>query len=238
MRLCAQAAALAFALCCCAPAIAAEPTGFVRVCDGSFADQNGRAWYFSGAACACNMARCGCVSALQTALHHARLPAFAGWNGFTSLLNDAYDHLYKGAPDNVSARLRTAKATGLSAVRIWGHGDGVKTLLQTDAGVYDEKVFKALDFVVFQARSFNIRVSLHVVCVSHCTALLLAQLRECRSTLANSSAAAAGVLYNILAERRWDHIIRSVGRADIPKGGRYPLFSRAMGCEGQVLGRR
>ena len=26
-----------------------EPVGFIKVCKGRFADQNGRAWYFSGA---------------------------------------------------------------------------------------------------------------------------------------------------------------------------------------------
>jgi xylose isomerase len=57
-----------------------------------------------------------------------------GWNGFTSLLNDAQRYLYTGAADNVSARMRAARAAGLSAIRIWGHGDGVDTLLQTDAG--------------------------------------------------------------------------------------------------------
>jgi xylose isomerase len=86
----------------------------------------------------------------------------AGWNGFTSLLNDAQNHLYNGASDSVSARMQAARAAGLSAIRIWGHGDGVQTLLQTDAGVYDEQVFRSLDYVVHQARLHNIRVRPHL----------------------------------------------------------------------------
>jgi hypothetical protein len=91
----------------------------------------------------------------------------AGWNGFTSLLNDAQNHLYNGASDNVSARMRAARAAGLSAIRIWGHGDGVQTLLQTDAGVYDEQVFRSLDYVVHQARLHNIRVRPHLTAAGH-----------------------------------------------------------------------
>lgn len=91
----------------------------------------------------------------------------AGWNGFTSLLNDAQNHLYNGASDNVSARMRAARAAGLSAIRIWGHGDGVQTLLQTDAGVYDEQVFRSLDYVVHQARLHNIRVRPHTKFAGH-----------------------------------------------------------------------
>lgn len=54
----------------------------------------------------------------------------AGWNGFTALLNGAFDHLYNGKPDLVDQKFRTARAAGLTAVRIWGHGDGVTTTLQ------------------------------------------------------------------------------------------------------------
>lgn len=122
------AAALALALCCRVSADAFEPQGFIKVCNGQFADEDGRVWYFSG------------------------------WNGYTDLLNDAYNYLYNGASDNVTSRLRTAKAAGLTAIRIWGHGDGVVTLLQTQPGVYNETVFRSLDYVVNQARQFNIRL--------------------------------------------------------------------------------
>lgn len=43
------AAALALALCCRVSADAFEPQGFIKVCNGQFADEDGRVWYFSGA---------------------------------------------------------------------------------------------------------------------------------------------------------------------------------------------
>lgn len=124
-----RCAALLLAVCVwCPPAHGYEPKGFIRVCRGRFADSAGRQW------------------------------SFAGWNGFTALLNGAFDHLYNGKPDLVDQRMRTAKAAGLTAVRIWGHGDGTTTTLQTGPGGYDERVFRSLDYVVFKARQYNVRL--------------------------------------------------------------------------------
>ena len=49
-------------------------------------------------------------------------------------------------------------AAKLSLVRIWGHGDGTKTILQTGPYQYDARVFRALDYVIAQARAYNLRV--------------------------------------------------------------------------------
>ena len=49
-----------------------------------------------------------------------RLVLMAGWNGYTTILSDAYAHLYKGQPDLVKPRFNQAKSSGLNVVRIWG----------------------------------------------------------------------------------------------------------------------
>ena len=49
-----------------------------------------------------------------------RLVLLAGWNGYTTLLADAYGHLWNGKPDLVKARFNQAKSSGLNVVRIWG----------------------------------------------------------------------------------------------------------------------
>lgn len=123
--LCVMIAALA------APAQAYEAKGFIRVCNGKFADAAGKQILF------------------------------AGWNGYTNLLNDAYDYLYNGQPDRVSARFKSARASKLNLARIWGHGDG-NHVLQTGPGQYNERVFRALDYVVFQAGKNNVRLLMSV----------------------------------------------------------------------------
>ena len=76
---------------------------------------------------------------------------------YTNLLTDAYDFLYNGQPDRVSARFKSARASKLNLARIWGHGDG-NHVLQTGPGQYNARVFRALDYVVFQAGKNNVRV--------------------------------------------------------------------------------
>lgn len=48
-RLALAASFVALMLCNSAFGAVYEPVGFIKVCKGRFADQNGRAWYFSGA---------------------------------------------------------------------------------------------------------------------------------------------------------------------------------------------
>ena len=57
----------------------------------------------------------------------------------------------------VTARMQSANAAGLNLARIWGHGDGTH-ILQTGPGIYDPRVFRALDYVVAKAHDYNIKV--------------------------------------------------------------------------------
>lgn len=73
-------------------------------------------------------------------------------------MSDAYNYLYNGKPDLVSSRFSSARGIGLNLARIWGHGDGNKLVLQTGPGRYDPRVFRALDYVIYQAQKHNIKV--------------------------------------------------------------------------------
>eukprot|EP00250_Pteridium_aquilinum_P020779 c24944_g4_i1 orf=205-1407(+) len=59
--------------------------------------------------------------------------------------------------------LEEAAAAGLNVVRTWAFNDGGYQALQTSPGVYDEKVFQALDFVLKQARRSGLRLILTLV---------------------------------------------------------------------------
>mmetsp|Transcript_17410 Transcript_17410/g.52191 ORF Transcript_17410/g.52191 Transcript_17410/m.52191 type:complete len:428 (+) Transcript_17410:254-1537(+) len=109
-----------------------DAKGFIKVCRGRFADSNGKSWYF------------------------------AGWNGYTTMVDDAFNHLYNGKPDLVDQRFRQARSAGLTAVRLWAHGDGGLTTLQTGPGQYDARVFRSLDYVIYKARQYNVRVLMSV----------------------------------------------------------------------------
>ena len=77
---------------------------------------------------------------------------------YISLLEDSYNHLYNGAPDEVTRKFRAAKSAGLTVARIWGMGEGSQLRLQAGPNSYNEQVFRALDYVVWKARQYNIRV--------------------------------------------------------------------------------
>lgn len=84
------------------------------------------------------------------------------FNGFNSywMMNVATDptQRYK-----VSQVFRDASAAGLSVCRTWAFADGGDKALQISPGSYDERVFEGLDFVISEARKFNIRVVLSFV---------------------------------------------------------------------------
>jgi hypothetical protein len=77
-------------------------------------------------------------------------------------------HIATGGPDVVSIRFAKAKASGLSVVRMWGSGNGGSVVLQYSPTGFNEDVFKAFDYIVFQARQYNIRV-----CSNPCLRLLV-----------------------------------------------------------------
>ncbi|XP_016514219.2 mannan endo-1,4-beta-mannosidase 5-like [Nicotiana tabacum] len=84
------------------------------------------------------------------------------FNGFNSywLMHVASDpsERYK-----VSEVFQEASAARLSVCRTWAFSDGGDTALQISPGVYDERVFQGLDFVITEARKYGIRLILSFV---------------------------------------------------------------------------
>ncbi|KAI3883644.1 hypothetical protein MKX03_016326 [Papaver bracteatum] len=65
----------------------------------------------------------------------------------------------------ISNVFRDASAAGLTVCRTWAFSDGSNQALdlQISPGVYDERVFQALDFVIAEARKYGIRLILSLV---------------------------------------------------------------------------
>ncbi|XP_072985289.1 mannan endo-1,4-beta-mannosidase 6 isoform X1 [Typha latifolia] len=80
-------------------------------------------------------------------------------NGFNTywLMTLAVDQSTRG---KVSDVFREASSVGLTVGRTWAFSDGGWRALQKSPSVYDEEVFKALDFVVNEARKYKIRLIL------------------------------------------------------------------------------
>ncbi|TVU18770.1 hypothetical protein EJB05_34883 [Eragrostis curvula] len=83
-------------------------------------------------------------------------------NGFNSywLMILAADPSTRG---KVTEVFKQAAAIGLTVCRTWGFNDGGWRALQKSPSVYDEDVFKALDFVVNEARKYRIRLILSLI---------------------------------------------------------------------------
>ncbi|GLJ16689.1 hypothetical protein SUGI_0286660 [Cryptomeria japonica] len=60
----------------------------------------------------------------------------------------------------ISEVFQQAASVGLTVARTWAFNDGGWRALQKSPGVYDEDVFKALDFVISEAQKNNIRLIL------------------------------------------------------------------------------
>ncbi|KAK3139096.1 hypothetical protein QOZ80_5AG0377700 [Eleusine coracana subsp. coracana] len=80
-------------------------------------------------------------------------------NGFNAywLMILAADQSTRG---KVTEVFKQAEAIGLTVCRTWGFNDGGWRALQKSPSVYDEDVFKALDYVVSEARKYRIRLIL------------------------------------------------------------------------------
>ncbi|XP_049935939.1 mannan endo-1,4-beta-mannosidase 6-like isoform X3 [Nymphaea colorata] len=80
-------------------------------------------------------------------------------NGFNTywLMIFAVDASTKG---KVSEIFQQASSVGLSVCRTWAFNDGGWRALQKSPGVYDEDVFKGLDFVISEAKRYKIRLIL------------------------------------------------------------------------------
>eukprot|EP00262_Sarcandra_glabra_P013276 TRINITY_DN363_c0_g3_i1.p1 TRINITY_DN363_c0_g3~~TRINITY_DN363_c0_g3_i1.p1 ORF type:complete len:476 (-),score=68.92 TRINITY_DN363_c0_g3_i1:135-1562(-) len=63
----------------------------------------------------------------------------------------------------ISGVLREAAVVGLTVCRTWAFSDGGDRALQMSPGVYDERVFQALDFVISEAQKYEIRLILSFV---------------------------------------------------------------------------
>ncbi|XP_057513418.1 mannan endo-1,4-beta-mannosidase 6-like isoform X1 [Actinidia eriantha] len=80
-------------------------------------------------------------------------------NGFNTywLMMFAVDQSTRG---KVGEAFRQASSVGLTVCRTWAFNDGQWRALQKSPSVYDEGVFKALDFVVSEAKKYKIRLIL------------------------------------------------------------------------------
>ncbi|KAK5839675.1 hypothetical protein PVK06_008501 [Gossypium arboreum] len=83
-------------------------------------------------------------------------------NGFNTywLMVMAADQCTRG---KVSEVFQQASSVGLTVCRTWAFNDGQWRALQKSPSVYDEEVFKALDFVVSEAKKYKIRLILCLV---------------------------------------------------------------------------
>ncbi|KAG7600847.1 Mannan endo-1,4-beta-mannosidase 6 [Arabidopsis thaliana] len=83
-------------------------------------------------------------------------------NGFNTywMMTLAADNSTRG---KVTEVFQQASAVGMTVGRTWAFNDGQWRALQKSPSVYDEEVFKALDFVLSEARKYKIRLILSLV---------------------------------------------------------------------------
>ncbi|KAK2657911.1 hypothetical protein Ddye_010963 [Dipteronia dyeriana] len=83
-------------------------------------------------------------------------------NGFNTywLMVFAADQSTRG---KITELFQQASSVGLTVCRTWAFNDGQWRALQKSPSVYDEDVFKALDFVVSEAKKYKIRLILSLV---------------------------------------------------------------------------
>ncbi|XP_057435419.1 mannan endo-1,4-beta-mannosidase 6-like [Lotus japonicus] len=83
-------------------------------------------------------------------------------NGFNTywLMVFAADESTRG---KVTEVFKQASSVGMTVCRTWAFNDGQWRALQKSPSVYDEEVFKALDFVVSEAKKYKIRLILSLV---------------------------------------------------------------------------
>ncbi|XP_076939923.1 mannan endo-1,4-beta-mannosidase 5-like [Bidens hawaiensis] len=121
------------------------------------------------------MSFCGC--ACEARVHGGKGGGFVRTKGTNFVLNGS-PFLFNGfnaywmmnvASDpseryKVTKVLQDAADAGLSVCRTWAFGDGSNDkALQISPGVYDERVFQGLDFVVAQARKYGLKLTLSFV---------------------------------------------------------------------------
>eukprot|EP00252_Welwitschia_mirabilis_P001888 TRINITY_DN11856_c0_g2_i4.p1 TRINITY_DN11856_c0_g2~~TRINITY_DN11856_c0_g2_i4.p1 ORF type:complete len:404 (-),score=68.70 TRINITY_DN11856_c0_g2_i4:107-1318(-) len=82
-----------------------------------------------------------------------------GWNSYW-LLAQSVDY---NTRSRVSSTLKAGAEMGLSVCRTWAFNDGGYNALQISPGKFNEDVFKALDFVIVEAKHYGIRLILSLV---------------------------------------------------------------------------
>ncbi|CAA7397501.1 unnamed protein product [Spirodela intermedia] len=79
-----------------------------------------------------------------------------GWNSYWLMDQAVEDH----SRHRVRAIFQTGAEMGLTVCRSWAFNDGAYNALQVSLGQFDERVFKALDRVIAEARKHGIRLLL------------------------------------------------------------------------------
>ncbi|XP_008791709.2 mannan endo-1,4-beta-mannosidase 2 [Phoenix dactylifera] len=82
-----------------------------------------------------------------------------GWNSYW-LMDQAVEEFSR---PRVRKMFQTAAKMGLTVCRAWAFNDGAHNALQVSLGRFDERVFKALDYVIVEARKHGIRLLLSLV---------------------------------------------------------------------------
>ncbi|XP_022870445.1 mannan endo-1,4-beta-mannosidase 2-like isoform X1 [Olea europaea var. sylvestris] len=84
---------------------------------------------------------------------------FNGWNSYW-MMDHAVD---ESTRPRIGAMLQAGAKMGLTVCRTWAFSDGGYNALQISPGRFDEKVFRALDYVIAEARQNGIRLILSLV---------------------------------------------------------------------------
>ncbi|KAG6416904.1 hypothetical protein SASPL_124345 [Salvia splendens] len=84
---------------------------------------------------------------------------FNGWNSYW-MMDHAADAFRRG---KVREMLQTGARMGLTVCRTWAFNDGEYNALQITPGRFDERVFRALDYVIAESRRYGIRLMLCLV---------------------------------------------------------------------------
>ncbi|CAA2986783.1 mannan endo-1,4-beta-mannosidase 2-like [Olea europaea var. sylvestris] len=84
---------------------------------------------------------------------------FNGWNSYW-MMDHAVDESRR---PRIREMLQTGAKMGLTVCRTWAFNDGAYNALQISPGRFDEKVFRALDYVIAEANQQGIRLILSLV---------------------------------------------------------------------------
>jgi mannan endo-1,4-beta-mannosidase len=82
-----------------------------------------------------------------------------GWNSYWFM-----DHaVNEYSKPRIKAMLQAGAKMGLTVCRTWAFNDGAYNALQLSPGRYDEQVFRALDYVIAEAKNNGVRLLLSLV---------------------------------------------------------------------------